>query len=79
MPHFDHFPRPGEIDPYGNNIHILQGGLPKQNQALPSYVHGKYVVFCLGKPPCKMCCFHMGQFLQDGENGQNVAFILFLL
>ena len=45
MPHFDHFPRPGEIDPYGNNIHILQGGLPKQNQALPSYVHGKYIVF----------------------------------
>ena len=24
-----------------------------------------------------MCCFHMGQFSQDGENGQNVAFFLF--
>ena len=23
MPHFDHFPRPGEIDPYANVIHFF--------------------------------------------------------
>ena len=44
MPHFDYFPRPGGIWPIWKQ-HILQRGLPKQNQALPSYVHGKYIVF----------------------------------
>ena len=26
MPHFDHFPRPGEIDPYEINVHCAFGG-----------------------------------------------------
>ena len=38
---------------------------------------GSFAEFPLASDKFHLHCAHMGQFLQDRENGQNVAFFLF--
>ena len=52
MPHFDHFPRPEEFDPYNHNLHFKDE--QKKSRKVDRKVGVGGVNAC-GQPDCKKC------------------------
>ena len=51
MPIFDHFPRPGEIDPYGNQVIAVQSN--DSDVTVTTNPHHELALCCMIHPRCK--------------------------